>query len=311
MKLTRACGFSGKLALGTVVFCLLVTASPLFAARDFNSVRSWVYQLTNYKDNSLDEIANAGYDLAVIDLTRDGHDGYFTKDEITAVKNKGVIVLAYFEIGAIENYRPEWKDIPQDLEVGKVKGWPKERLVKYWDERWWPIVKGRVDHALQAGFDGCYLDMITAYEEEPATDMTREQMARKMVDLISRISKYAKSIDPNFKIVPQNSPELYNWSYWDGTPNQTYINAIDGIGMEDVFYLAHDRPATMRWAKENRDNALDIKKAGKLVLAVDYAKKPASIIDAYAKERAIGFVPYVTVVQLDRICHEPPTTQPK
>ena len=67
----------------------------------------------------------------------------------------------------------------------------------------------------------------------------------------------------------------------------------------------------MRWAKENRDNALAIKRAGKLVLAVDYAKTPVCIADAYAKERAIGFVPYVSVVQLDVVLHEGETKAQK
>lgn len=291
--------------LAAVVY-LMLTAPSAFAGKDWAAVKSWVYQLTNYKGAKLDEIASGGFDLAVIDLSRDGRADFFTPAEIAAVRQKGVIVLAYFEIGAIENYRPEWKAVPDDLKVGVVKGWPKERLVKFWDDRWWPVVKGRVDQALNAGFDGAYLDMVTAYEEIPAKEMTREQLARQMVTLIARISQYAKAANPNFKIVPQNAPELYTWSYWDGTPNQTYLNAIDGIGIEDVFYLPHDKPATARWAKENRDNALAIKHAGKLVLGVDYCKTPACIADAYAKQRAIGFVPYVSVIQLDSVRPETP-----
>lgn len=307
-------------ALALLILALVAPERRIHAAaaranRDWAKVKSWVYQLTKYKDGKLDEIANAGFDLAVIDLARDGKDGFFSREEIEAVKKHGVIVLAYFEIGAIENYRPEWPSIPEDLKVGVVKGWPKERLVKFWEERWWPVVKGRVDQALTAGFDGAYLDMVTAYEEIPAKEMKREELAHKMVELISRLSQYAKAKNPQFKIVPQNCPELYNWSYWDGTPNEKYINAVDGLGIEDVFYLAHDKPATMKWAKENRDNALAIKRAGKLVLGVDYAKKPECIADAYAKQRAIGFVPYVTVVQLDVVRPEgtagtkPPTVK--
>jgi cysteinyl-tRNA synthetase, unknown class len=294
----------------SLLAALLAAAAPPRANRQWAEVRSWVYQLTNYQDGKLDEIANAGFDLAVIDLARDGKDGYFTRAEIDALKQKGAIVLAYFEIGAIENYRPEWKTVPEDLKVGVVKGWPKERLVKFWDERWWPVVQGRVDQALKAGFDGAYLDLVTAYEEIPAKEMKREELARQMVALISRLSRYAKAIDPHFKIMPQNSPELYNWSYWDGQPNQTYLQAIDGIGVEDVFYLAHDKPATARWAEENRNNALAIKRAGKLVLGVDYARTPACIADAYARQRAIGFVPYVTVVQLDAVHPEPAAKKP-
>jgi cysteinyl-tRNA synthetase, unknown class len=302
---------AGRWAGWAVLLAALWCFTPGAAAtgRDWDHVKSWVYQLTSYKDSKLDEIANAGFDLAVIDLARDGKSGFFTREEIQAVKQKGVIVLAYFEVGAIENYRPEWKDIPEDLKVGVVKGWPKERLVKFWDERWWPVVKGRVDQALQAGFDGAYLDMVTAYEEIPAREMKREDLAHRMVDLISRLSQYAKGRDPQFKIVPQNCPELYNWSYWDGTPNQKYIQAVDGIGVEDVFYLAHDKPATARWAKENRDNALAIKRAGKLVLGVDYAKTPRCIADAYARQRALGFVPYVTVVSLDVVLKEGETKE--
>ncbi len=270
----------------------------------WTNVQSWVYQLTKYQSNRLDEIANAGFDLAVIDLARDGNTSFFKRPEIEALKQKGIIVLAYFEIGAIENYRPERKGIPEDLKVGVVKGWPKEQKVKYWDERWWPIVRGRVDQALNAGFDGAYLDMVTAYEEIAATEMTREELAHRMVDLISRISQYAKAKNPGFKIVPQNCPELYTWSNWEAKPNEKYITAIDGIGLEDVFYLAHDKPATAKWCQENRDNAVAIRKAEKLVLGVDYAKKPASIADAYAKQRALGFVPYVSVVGLDVVKKE-------
>ena len=93
--------------------------------------------------------------------------------------------------------------------------------------------------------------------------------------------------------------KIYTWSFWGGGPNQTYIQAIDGLGLEDVFYLAHDKPADKAWCKENWDNALAIKKAGKLVLGIDYCRTPPCIADADAKHRALGFVPYVSVKNLN------------
>lgn len=277
----------------------------LRAERNWNNVKSWVYQLTNYKDGKLDEIANAHFDLAVIDLARDGKSNYFSREEIGEVKKSRKMVLAYFEIGAIEDYRPEWNLVPDDLKAGTVDGWPKEQYVKFWDDRWWPIVQGRIDQALKAGFDGAYLDMVTTYEEIRNSGMRPVERAEKMVDLLVRISKYAKSKDTNFKIVPQNCPELYTWSAWKPEPNKAYIDAIDGIGVESVFYLAHDKPANKGWCKENRDNALAIQNAGKLVLGVDYAKKPESIVDAYKKQRELGFVPYVSRKELDLVVPEP------
>ncbi|MCS7221680.1 MAG: endo alpha-1,4 polygalactosaminidase [Anaerolineae bacterium] len=263
------------------------------SGRSWEGVSSWVYQLTNYPNNRLDQIAGSKFHLAVIDLARDGGSSYFTRAEIEALQRTGKIVLAYFEIGAIENYRPEWGLVPDDLKLGPVAGWPGEQYVKYWDERWWPIVQGRIDRALQAGFDGAYLDMVVTYEEIPANaaGTHRQDLAGKMVDLIARISSYAKSIRPDFKIVPQNAPELYVWP--------KYLPAIDGLGMEELYYLATDQPCSYSWCEENRRNAAAVRAAGKLVLTVDYANQAGHIADAYTRARAAGFVPYVTVRELN------------
>jgi cysteinyl-tRNA synthetase len=269
------------------------------------SVKSWVYQLTNYTDDRLDELIAADVDLAVIDLARDGGRDFFTRTEIDALKQSGKITLAYFEIGAIEEFRPEWNLVPDDLKAGPVEGWENEQYVRFWDARWWPIVRGRIDQAIRAGFDGAYLDLITAYEEIPNTGLDSEERALRMVNLIAKVSTYAKSKRPDFKIVAQNCPELYTWSHWDPTPNLDYVNAVDGIAIESVFFLAHDKPASMDWCEENRQNAIAIRAAGKLALGVDYAKKKASIVESYRRQREIDLVPYVSVVALDRIVMEP------
>lgn len=260
----------------------------------WNSVENWIYQLSGYPNDELTQIAGSNFDLAVIDMARDGSDDYFTFNEIQAVKATGKVVLAYFEIGAIEDYRPEWSDVPADLLLGAVDGWPSEQYVKYWDPRWWTIVvKGRVDQALAAGFDGAYLDMVVTYEEIPATaaGTNRDDLARKMVALIASISEYAKSQNPDFRIVPQNSPELYTYP--------GYLTGIDGLGMEELYMLATDRPCTYDWCNENRANAAAIHAAGKLVLTIDYANVQTNIDLACTQSLNAGFVPYVSVRDLD------------
>ncbi len=260
----------------------------------WDNVRSFTYQLTNYPQAKLDTIAASKFDLAIIELVRDGSSGYFTAAEISALKSRGKQVLAYFEIGAIEEYRPEWSQVPDDLKLGPVSGWPDEQYVKYWDERWWPIVQGRIDRALAAGFTGCYLDMIVTYEEIPANaaGTNRADLARKMVALIARVSNYAKARDPDFKVVPQNSPELVD--------DPAYLPAIDGLGMEDMYW-SDDVACDEGWCEENRTNAARVRAAGKLVLSTDYATQSAHVADAYTRSRAAGFVPYVTVRALDRM----------
>ena len=271
------------------------TPSPTQApgGADWSSVQTWVYQLSGYTNDSLDEIAASGFDMAVIDLARDGGSDYWSRSEINALQATGTIALAYFEVGAIENYRPEWGDVPADMKLGAVDGWPSEQYVAYWDPRWWPIVQGRVDQAIAAGFDGAYLDMIVTYEEIPAKSAgtNRDDLAQKMVDLMARLSAYAKAQDPDFKVVPQNSPELRTY---DG-----YIGAIDGLGMEELYFKATDRACTQNWCYENQKNAAAVAAAGKLVLTIDYASDPANIDSAYEQSLTAGFVPYVSVVNLD------------
>ncbi len=266
---------------------------PVPPTGNWLEIESWVYQLTGYQDGMLNQIAGSDFELAVVDLARDGYTGYFTPSEIAAVQETGKTVLAYFEIGAIENYRPEWPLVPEDLKLGPVSGWPGEQYVKYWDPRWWPIVQGRVDQALAAGFDGAYLDMIVTYEEIPsnAAGTNRADLAQKMVDLIAQVAAYAKAQNPDFKIVPQNSPELYT------LPG--YLDAVDGLGMEELYYLATDNPCVYSWCYTNRQHAQAVAEAGKLVLTIDYANRQSNIDSAYTEALNAGFVPYTSVVSLN------------
>lgn len=281
----------------STVYIPMVTCSPAAPTPTpdggWTSVDSWVYQLSGYRNDRLDQIAATGFDLAVIDLARDGNSDFFTRSEIAAVQATGKVVLAYFEIGAIEDYRPEWDEVPADLMLGALSGWPGEQYVAYWDPRWWPVVEGRVDQALEAGFDGAYLDMVVTYEEIPAdaAGTDRADLAQKMVDLIARLSAYAKARDPEFKVVPQNAPELRT------VPG--YLDAVDGLGMEELYFLATDRACTQSWCLENRNNAAALRAAGKLVLTVDYATIAANITSAYEQSLAAGFVPYVSIRALD------------
>ncbi len=261
-------------------------------------VRSFVYQLTNYPDGKLDALADAPQDLAVIDLARDGGEGYFTREEIETLRNSGKKVLAYFSMGTNETYRPEYEAVVEaGLQLNHWPDWPDEYFVKYWEPAWWELaVKGRIDQAIAAGFDGVYLDIPNAYEEidlDLVPDEDRESLARKMVDQIIHISEYAKAQSPGFRIFPQNSPELRHY--------EGYTEAIDGLGVEDLFFRDADIPCTEDWCAENLANVRALKEAGKVILAVDYANKAENRSYACERYAQYGFAGYVSVVELDRI----------
>jgi cysteinyl-tRNA synthetase len=277
---------------GTSAEVSAVTAPP--------APTSWVYQLQGYRHGRLDALARAPQQLAVIDLARDAGADFFGPQEIATLRASGKKVLAYFEIGSIEDFRPEYGPLRRqagDLIINRWEDWPNEYFVRYWDGRWWNrVIQPRIDQALHAGFDGVYLDTPLAYEEldlSRAPGQTRDSLARAMVKLIARISGYAKLRRPGVWVIPQNSPELRSYP--------GYTEAIDGIGMEELFFQATDRACTEGFCAENLDNARVLRDAGKLVLAVDYATRTTNVRAACAQYRKERFAGYIGVPDLDRI----------
>nr|WP_277621382.1 endo alpha-1,4 polygalactosaminidase [Thermus arciformis] len=260
-------------------------------------VRTWVYQLTGYPSSGLAALGKTGADLFVVDLTKDGQTPWRLED---LAPLGGRPVLAYLEVGGLEDYRVEYPLVRQqapDLLLNPVPGWPGERYVRYWDERWWTLVlKPRLDKALAAGFRGVYLDLVDAYEGIDLSLVpgeTRERLAGRMVDLLRRVRAYTQGVRPGFWVFPQNAPELRT--------RPGYLEAVDGIGLEELFFYATDKPCTDPGCRERLEHARAIRDAGKLVLTVDYATLPQNVQAACQKARAEGFVPYVTTVGLDRI----------
>ncbi|WP_336209633.1 endo alpha-1,4 polygalactosaminidase [Nonomuraea sp. LPB2021202275-12-8] len=278
-----------------------VTGAEGRSAPALREVTSFTYVLQRYPEGRLDAVARAPHQLAIVDLSRDGTaEGAFTAEEVARVRGSGKLVLAYFEIGSIEEFRTEFeplRDRHADLMLNIWADWPDEHFVKYWEPGWWSqVIRPKVDQALRAGFDGVYLDTPLAYEEIDLARVpgeTRATLGRKMVDLIIKISAYAKKIRPGFSVVPQNSPELRHFS--------GYVGAIDGIGMEELFFRATDRPCRESWCQENLADALALRKQGKAVLATDYARSPENIKTACAHYRRSGIAGNVTMVDLDRI----------
>ena len=137
----RNCAAVGR-RLAAVAPERLWTRSPAGAPPPGTHARvtSWLYQLQGYPGGRLDAIARAPQQLAVIDLARDANTGYFRPDEIAALHRAGKTVLAYFEIGSVEDFRPEYAPLRRDagdLVLNKWPDWPNEYFVRYWDERWW------------------------------------------------------------------------------------------------------------------------------------------------------------------------------
>ncbi len=119
----------------------------------------------------------------------------------------------------------------------------------------------------------------------------------EMRSFVQAISAQAKKANPAFLVVPQGGIGLVTTTGCpDGKPVLDYLKAIDGVGQEEVFY-GYNNKDNRKTPKKETDSFLKqlavVRAAGKPVLSIDYASKKNLIDDAYARNAAAGFIPFV------------------
>jgi cysteinyl-tRNA synthetase len=139
-------------------------------------------------------------------------------------------------------------------------------------------------------------------DNEDATSNNEDGSGRNykqdMREYVIGISKAAKTVNPNFAVIPQNGIELVTSNGEDdGNPDAAYLAAIDGNGQEDLFYgYDDDNQATNSEDTAYLKRLLDISKnAGKTILVTDYTSTTSKIADSYSKNAAAGYVSYAAI----------------
>jgi cysteinyl-tRNA synthetase len=276
----------------------------------------WAYMLQN--DVAV-EIEGTDFNVVVMDYTKDGTDDpaqRYTAAEMNALRDGGEtrVALAYLSIGEAEEYRyyfdPRWtdeaaeggpdRDAPSWL--GKANAdWEGNYRVQYWSEAWQQIVLGYVDKIIACGFDGAYLDIVDGFEywgdEENGEGcrLSEAEAAGRMIDFVKIIAAYVRAKDGDFIIIPQNGERILDY---DATGE--YLGAIDGIGVEDLYY--NEIAAIDAAETAERVRYLDeVLAAGKPVIVVDYVyagSRDAVVDDFRARATAAGYFPYAA--RIDR-----------
>lgn len=130
-----------------------------------------------------------------------------------------------------------------------------------------------------------YLFCVFALAFGCAKEKRSEKASLKMQEFVINISNYAKGINPNFIIIPQNGLELaFNNIEPSEGLNTSYLSAIDGVGVEALFY-----EETLMAEDERLAMARQIKSTKK-VLVADYVTDNANIADAINRSKDEGFI---------------------
>lgn len=175
-------GYGGYVAETRSLETIPVTKHPLLdEPKEVNSakdVRHFLYIL-NYREYKteaqlIEALKPLDYDAIVLDAEFKGH--WLNKETIEQlqVKPDGSRrrVLSYLSIGEAENYRfywnKDWKAKPPEWLGPANPDWKNNYKVKYWMPEWKAILMGSsdgyLDHILDQGFDGVYLDLVDAYQ---------------------------------------------------------------------------------------------------------------------------------------------------
>lgn len=128
-------------------------------------------------------------------------------------------------------------------------------------------------------------------EEDEIDPQYRQYMREFVIDM----SQYAKNINDDFIIIPQNGQELVTTEgNEDDPPKISYLNAIDGAGREDLYYgYDYDNQPTPSVEIEYMEAFLDVcEQNGVEVLVTDYCWTQSNMDDSYAVNNGKGYISF-------------------
>lgn len=329
---------SGLFVIAGIVGAAVVVAPPLLqelpapialparTGPPLSSAQSWGYQLQGVSAGLL----APELDVLVVDYARDGrHESALKPSDVARLRQRGAsqprIVLSYLSIGEAESYRfywrPSWRQNPPPWLGAENATWRHNFAVQFWNAQWqnviiktkpttrldelmerfWPAQKAYLDHIIDAGFDGVYLDRIDAYEGVTAQ---RPTARADMIAFVRAISVYAKARRPGFLIVPQNAEELLD--------SEPYLAAIDGVAKEDLLFgLAGDGVANdPEEVTASLSFLARVRAARKPVFVIEYLKDPAAQVQASKELRSRGFIDVYAARSLDQAPKLAPVQSP-
>ncbi len=118
---------------------------------------------------------------------------------------------------------------------------------------------------------------------------------QEMRDFIIDISNYAKSINNNFLIIPQNGQELItNSGEADGAIQTEYLTAIDATGRESMFYgyYADNEETPFEDQQHLLELCLLCEQNNIEVLTTDYCSTKSKINNSYLINEQNGFISF-------------------
>ncbi len=294
------------IAKQTLVICLISALTTLSQAAT-PGVDSWVYQLQDL--DLVAAAANSTFEMIVMDYSSDGTEtGEYSFENIKLLRDSGKKAVSYISIGEAEDYRfywsESWSSNPPAW-LGPVNpDWPGNYKVRFWYPEWEAIIFSYIDRIVSQGFDGIYMDIIDAYyywseevSEEPAADSLMAEFVCNIREHLS--DTYGLSC---FLVLPQNGSFLIVEDDVSPALRTAYLNAIDAIGVEDVFCPGDQDENNPFDPDQERIEMLDeYLGEGKPIFSVEYLTNPSLVSAFVDSAQSLRYFPFVSVRALDEL----------
>ncbi len=222
---------------------------------------------------------------------------------VAPLRGPDATVLGYISLGEVAESRAVF---PALVKAGALRQrnphWPEARYADLRHARWRAEVVDRIVPAILAkGYDGIFIDTLDNAEAmERADPAGNAGMIAAAASLVAAIRQRF----PSITIVMNRGYALLPGAAAD-------VDGVLGEAMASRWNFAtkrYDRLVDSDWDwQATRLRAARAKNPALALMTLDYWDPADSkgVAALYARERAAGFVPYVSVLALDRIVPEP------
>ena len=154
------------------------------------------------------------YNIIVIDAQ------YFTKDDISKLKNNGHIVYTYLNIGSLEVFRDYYEKF-EDITLDTYEHWEDEKWIDVSNPDWQSFIISKANKLILKGIDGFFVDNCDVYYQYPNEE------------IFEGVTTILKALHQTNKYVLINGGDTYVTEYIRSFDSLDGI--IDGINQETVF----------------------------------------------------------------------------
>ncbi|OFX89548.1 MAG: hypothetical protein A2W99_14585 [Bacteroidetes bacterium GWF2_33_16] len=144
-------------------------------------------------------------------------------------------------------------------------------------------------------FSVLFIFLFSCTDDNEDDNSYDKDFKQEMRNFVIGISTYAKTINPDFVIIPQNGQELATMDGEEfGDACLAYLTAIDGVGREDLFFgYDNDDVATPSSDRSYMISFLDVCENNDVeVLTTDYCWTQSKMDDSYTQNNAKGYISF-------------------